>query len=421
MTFVTDGYFPKNASDEKKIISSGTDSGSDGEEIDIYDITESDYQPFTMDVLEDGSNPKPSIVVKGSNMNTANSESRVEWLNALGGLGAAALYDYLDEDFRPVSLALPTTERMPMICGITTRLTDGKLEIMEVEYVPAGTDVNQISGDKNTRVVEKHAYYRINPAELAKMFLGGHVRVAAVYPFNKKPAKAESYTIDGKLSMFFTSEDMSLRTGVKNDSFAFTDSNPLTQGEIVNTPDKSVFVVPLMSTSAGALPQDVKTEEDAMMPTIDLSLRSGQQVALLFAQNDNAFLRLRYEWTQTKSVDPVTGIESWKPEFSDVEKNPGNHLVDAKCSLPPLNKSGTVDSDFTGNNLLGFLKNGGESTKIVQEAAEDAFDRLIAPSIEREIRAQLFDEASEKAIKTFELNLTPLIMQPPVKDKITMG
>ncbi len=68
-----------------------------------------------------------------------------------------------------------------------------------------------------------------------------------------------------------------------------------------------------------------------------------------------------------------------------------------------------------------FLKEGGESSAIVKEAAEDSYERLIAPSVEREVRSQLFEEASEQAIKMFELNLKPLLMQPPVKDKITMG
>ena len=68
-----------------------------------------------------------------------------------------------------------------------------------------------------------------------------------------------------------------------------------------------------------------------------------------------------------------------------------------------------------------FIKDGGESTKIVKEAAEDGYDRLIAPSVEREVRAQLFEDASEEAIKIFEMNLKPLLMQPPVKDKITLG
>ncbi len=81
-----------------------------------------------------------------------------------------------------------------------------------------------------------------------------------------------------------------------------------------------------------------------------------------------------------------------------------------------------VDVDFA-KRIAGaaFLKDGGESSKIVKEAAEDGYDRLIAPSVEREVRAQLFEEASEQAIKMFELNLKPLLMQPPVKDKITMG
>ena len=81
-----------------------------------------------------------------------------------------------------------------------------------------------------------------------------------------------------------------------------------------------------------------------------------------------------------------------------------------------------VDGDFA-KRIAGasFLKDGGESSVIVKAAAEDGYDRLIAPSVEREVRAQLFDEASEQAIKMFELNLKPLLMQPPIKDKITMG
>ncbi len=68
-----------------------------------------------------------------------------------------------------------------------------------------------------------------------------------------------------------------------------------------------------------------------------------------------------------------------------------------------------------------FVKDGGKSSEIVLAAAEDGYERLIAPSVEREVRAQLFEEASEQAIKMFELNLKPLLMQAPVKDKITMG
>ncbi len=58
---------------------------------------------------------------------------------------------------------------------------------------------------------------------------------------------------------------------------------------------------------------------------------------------------------------------------------------------------------------------------ILEEVAEDAWDRLIFPSLEREIRKTLTEQADEQAIHTFALNLRPLLMQPPVKGKVTLG
>ena len=57
----------------------------------------------------------------------------------------------------------------------------------------------------------------------------------------------------------------------------------------------------------------------------------------------------------------------------------------------------------------------------VSAACEDAYDRLIYPSLEREARSALTDTASEGAIGQFALNLKPLLMQPPVKGHVTMG
>ena len=64
---------------------------------------------------------------------------------------------------------------------------------------------------------------------------------------------------------------------------------------------------------------------------------------------------------------------------------------------------------------------GSFSMAFVAAAAEDAYRRLIEPSIEREMRAELTDMASEQAIRMFCLNLKPLLMQPPVKGRVTMG
>ena len=57
----------------------------------------------------------------------------------------------------------------------------------------------------------------------------------------------------------------------------------------------------------------------------------------------------------------------------------------------------------------------------VRSAAEDAYDRLIFPSIQREVRNELSDKAYAGAIHNFALNLKPLLMQPPVKGFVTMG
>ena len=57
----------------------------------------------------------------------------------------------------------------------------------------------------------------------------------------------------------------------------------------------------------------------------------------------------------------------------------------------------------------------------VRAAAEDAYERLIAPSVQREIRSELTDMAAQGAIHNFALNLKPLLMQPPVKGFVTMG
>ena len=64
---------------------------------------------------------------------------------------------------------------------------------------------------------------------------------------------------------------------------------------------------------------------------------------------------------------------------------------------------------------------GNPAMAFVRQAAEDAYDRLIAPSVEREIRSMLTEKATEGAIGTFALNLKPLLLQPPVKGRVTMG
>ena len=75
-----------------------------------------------------------------------------------------------------------------------------------------------------------------------------------------------------------------------------------------------------------------------------------------------------------------------------------------------------IDKAFAGRICAASaVKEGSIFTEQVRAAAADSYDRLIAPSMEREIRSYLTEQASEQAIKMFEVNLKPLLMQPPLK------
>lgn len=80
------------------------------------------------------------------------------------------------------------------------------------------------------------------------------------------------------------------------------------------------------------------------------------------------------------------------------------------------------DEEAFVNEIKAFyVKSQNACGEIVANACIDAFSRLIFPSIEREIRSELFEKASEQAIKMFEVNLRPLLLQPPLKGKTIMG
>lgn len=86
-----------------------------------------------------------------------------------------------------------------------------------------------------------------------------------------------------------------------------------------------------------------------------------------------------------------------------------------------------VKIDVETNNIIEYLErviikdNNSPSYKIVMEAIEDSYKRLIFPSIEREIRSLITEESSDKAIDIFTDNLEKLLLQPPMKEKVVLG
>jgi len=80
-----------------------------------------------------------------------------------------------------------------------------------------------------------------------------------------------------------------------------------------------------------------------------------------------------------------------------------------------------MDAALTAVRQKTVTAQGTPAGDFVLEAGRDALKRLIYPSLENELRTKLFDNAAEQAIGVFKLNLKPLLMAPPLKDRVVMG
>ncbi|MCL1832492.1 MAG: RNA-binding transcriptional accessory protein [Oscillospiraceae bacterium] len=153
--------------------------------------------------------------------------------------------------------------------------------------------------------------------------------------------------------------------------------------------------------------------------------------------SDNAAIRdaLRTEVNQygtltSKAADkePADTVYRLYYDFSETLPNLQSHRILA-INRGEKEKVLTVSINANDAECLKLikrkvLKTGSAfsiSTEFVGTAAEDAYTRLIFPSIERETRTALTDMAAEQAIKMFGVNLKPTLMQPPVKGMPTMG
>ena len=126
----------------------------------------------------------------------------------------------------------------------------------------------------------------------------------------------------------------------------------------------------------------------------------------LAATEEDSVYRLYYDFEQPLSR--IQGHQILAVNRGEKEKMlSATVLLDRELALPLLRRA--------------VVKPGSAAMEFVKAAAEDAYDRLIYPSLEREMRTALTDKASEGAIKMFALNLKPLLMQPPVKGHVTMG
>ena len=137
----------------------------------------------------------------------------------------------------------------------------------------------------------------------------------------------------------------------------------------------------------------------------EYTLRQGKLVSKAATEEDTVY-RLYYDFEQ--SIPRLQGHQILAMDRGEREgKLTVTVLEDRERLLPMVCRAVVVP----GSPAMDFVK----------DAAEDSLDRLIWPSLGREIRNHLTEQADEGAIGQFALNLKPLLMQPPVKGKVTMG
>ena len=175
------------------------------------------------------------------------------------------------------------------------------------------------------------------------------------------------------------------------------------------------------------LNDNVKTKEDAI---------TGAKYIIAEWISDNAFYRKwirNYIYNNGKIVSKLkknaTDEEKIYDMYYDYSENIKYIKPHRVLALNRGEKEGVLGVSIDNNNdeVINYLKSklikdeSSESKEIVIDAINDSYKRLIFPSIEREIRSDLTEVASEKSIEVFMDNLEHLLLTPPMKDKMVLG
>ncbi|MBQ8510358.1 MAG: RNA-binding transcriptional accessory protein [Clostridia bacterium] len=168
----------------------------------------------------------------------------------------------------------------------------------------------------------------------------------------------------------------------------------------------------------------VETAEDAIAGACDI---------LAEDISDNAdfrkhirFLTCRDGEIVTKQAKDGDSVYSLYYDFRErLSKLPGHRVL--AINRGEKEEYLKVTLEMPSDNIIAWLesklfkKYDSPAKPYIKRAIDDSWERLIAPSVEREIRSSYFDDACEGAIKVFEDNLRHLLMQPPLKGKTTLG
>ena len=182
--------------------------------------------------------------------------------------------------------------------------------------------------------------------------------------------------------------------------------DPLTEAANYIAPEKGVNTAEeALAGASDIIAEQISDDADLRKKLREQLMREGRLTSIAATDEDTVY-RLYYEFSQSLSRlqgHQILAINRGEKE----EKLKVSVELDRELALRTVRRHVVVP----GSRAMEFVKS----------AAEDAYDRLLFPSLEREARSTLTDTACEGAIGQFALNLRPLLMQPPVKGKVTMG
>ncbi len=125
-----------------------------------------------------------------------------------------------------------------------------------------------------------------------------------------------------------------------------------------------------------------------------------------------------------EEADEKKTYENYKDFKGEVAKIPSHRIL--ALNRGEKEKCLKVDIEINPKLTIGeiekvYKKENEYTDQIILDTIQDSYDRLLFPSLERECRSSLTDRANEQAIKMFELNLKPLLLQAPLKNNVIMG
>lgn len=188
--------------------------------------------------------------------------------------------------------------------------------------------------------------------------------------------------------------------------------------------EQNVKTVPTDEAAAFVGENMAESAEEALQGAMDIIAEDiSDNAELRKALRDLYFKKGKI--TSSAAAEDANEVYKNYFEYSEAVSTIAGHRV---LALDRGEKEGALKvsvalADGEGENLCTrrFVKKSGECSELVKAACEDSCKRLIFPSIEREIRAELSENAQEGAIKVFSSNLRQLLMAPPVKNTVTLG